>query len=90
MPKFSYCPYGVGWFKSRGQWNGQGYIPEPGMIIFFDWNHDGESDHVGIVESCDGIYVHTVEGNTTGDMCKQNTYSVGYSGIMGYGMLQHQ
>lgn len=86
--KFSYCPTGVDWFKGRGQWQNRSYIPEPGTIIFFDWNHDGESDHVGIVESCDGAYVNTVEGNTSGDVCKQNTYSVGYSGIMGYGILQ--
>lgn len=88
MPKFSYCPTGVDWFKGRGQWQSRTYIPEPGILIFFDWNHDGESDHVGIVVSCDGACVYTVEGNTSGDVCKQNTYSVGYSGIMGYGLLQ--
>lgn len=87
MPKFSYCDDGIAWFQARGQWQSRGYIPEPGCLIFFDWNHDGESDHVGLVEYCDGTYVHTVEGNTSGDMCKQNTYSVGYSGIMGYGLL---
>lgn len=85
--KFSYCPDGVEWFKGRGQWQGRSYIPEPGCLIFFDWNHNGESDHVGIVESCDGTYVHTIEGNTTGDVCKCNTYIIGYSGIMGYGIL---
>lgn len=88
MPKFSYCDDGIAWFQARSQWQGRSYIPEPGCLIFFDWNHDGESDHVGIVESCDGAYVNTVEGNTSGDVCKQNTYSVGYSGIMGYGILQ--
>ena len=89
MPKFSYCPTGVDWFKGRGQWQDRGYIPEPGTIIFFDYGGDEESDHVGIVERCDGVYVYTVEGNATGDMCKQNSYSVEYSGIMGYGLLQH-
>lgn len=87
MPKFSYCPYGVDWFKGRGQWQGRGYIPEPGTLIFFGWNSDGESDHVGIVEGCDGTYVRTVEGNTSGDVCKCNAYAAGYSRIMGYGKL---
>ena len=32
------------------------------MIIFFDWDHDGNSDHVGIVEKCEGGRVYTVEG----------------------------
>ena len=44
-------------------------IPTPGTIIFFDWDHDGASDHVGIVESCDGTTVHTIEGNS-GDAVK--------------------
>ena len=89
MPKFSYCDFGIYWFQQRGQWQDRGYIPEPGSLIFFDWNHNGESDHVGIVEYCDGTYVHTIEGNTSGDMCKQNTYSVGYAGIVGYGCLRN-
>ena len=32
------------------------------MIIFFDWDHDGTSDHVGIVEKCEGGRVYTIEG----------------------------
>lgn len=31
-----------------------------GDIIFFDWEQDGHSDHVGIVESCDGSTVYTL------------------------------
>ena len=38
-----------------------GSIPTAGSIIFFDWDHDGVSDHVGIVESCDGTTVYTPE-----------------------------
>ncbi len=87
MPKFSYCPTGVDWFKGRGQWQGRSYVPEPGMIIFFDWDYDGESDHVGIVEYCDGATVYTVEGNAN-DACKRLRYTVGYSGIVGYGILE--
>ena len=82
--KFSYCPDGVEWFKGRGQWQGRSYIPEPGCLIFFDWNHNGESDHVGIVEKVENGRVYTVEGNS-GDSVRQNSYPIGYYEIYGYG-----
>lgn len=86
MPKFSNCDTGIGWFKARGQWQGRSDIPEPGMLIFFDWNGNGESDHVGIVESSDGATVYTVEGNAN-DACKRLGYVVGDYRIIGYGKL---
>ena len=86
IPKFSWCDAGIDWFKARGEWAGNDVEPSPGWIIFFDWDLDGCSDHVGIVEYCDGAYVHTIEGNTGGDMCKQNIYYVGENDVMGYGM----
>ena len=30
-----------------------------GDIIFFDWESDGTSDHVGIVEKCENEEVYT-------------------------------
>ena len=83
IPKFSVCDDGIYWFQNRGQWAGNDVEPSPGWIIFFDWDLDGYSDHVGIVEYCEGGYVHTVEGNTSGDVCKQNVYAVGESDVMG-------
>ena len=38
---------------------------EPGDIVYFDWQSDGVSDHVGIVESNNGEYLTTIEGNTS-------------------------
>lgn len=38
---------------------------QPGDVILFDWNKDGSPDHVGIVVSNEGSYVHTVEGNVS-------------------------
>ena len=89
MPKFSYCPTGVEWFRLREQWLDRNSIPPAGSVIFFDWGGDGVADHVGIVEFCDNTYVYTIEGNTTGDICKSESYPIGYSGIMGYGLLFH-
>ena len=86
MPKFSYCPTGVEWFRSRGQWLDRNSIPPAGSIIFFDWGGDGVADHVGIVESCDGNTVYTIEGNAN-NACKQLSYAVGDRRILGYGVL---
>ena len=84
MPKHSYCPTGVEWFRSRGQWQDRNSIPAPGAIIYFDWGGDGIADHVGIVESCDGSTVYTIEGNAN-DAVKRLSYSIGSTKIMGYG-----
>lgn len=87
MPKFSYCPTGAQWFKDAGRWQSRGYAPSPGDIIFFDWEGDGITDHVGIVESCDGSTVTTIEGNS-GDACRRLTYGINSSVIYGYGRSQ--
>ncbi len=85
IPKFAGCVNGSQWFKDRGQWQDGGFTPEAGQIIFFDWEGDGETDHVGIVERVENGTVYTVEGNS-GDACRQNSYSIGSSVIYGYGI----
>jgi len=84
VPKFAYCPTGIEWFKSKDKWLPGGGTPNPGDIIFFDWEPDGVSDHVGIVVKVDGGKVHTIEGNT-GDMVAQRQYELGSTMIVGYG-----
>ena len=85
IPKFAGCANGVQWFKDRGQWQDNDFEPSAGQIIFFDWECDGEVDHVGIVEKCENGIVYTVEGNS-GDACRQKQYAVGSSVIYGYGI----
>ena len=85
IPKFAGCVDGANWFKGNGQWQDRNYEPQAGNIIFFDWEGDGETDHVGIVEKCENGVVYTVEGNS-GDACRQNQYTVGSSSIYGYGV----
>ena len=84
IPKFAYCPYGVNWFKDKGAWQGRYYTPSPGDVIFFDWENDGISDHVGIVEKVEDNMVCTIEGNVL-DICVEKQYPIGYMGICGYG-----
>jgi len=84
VPKFSLCSDGVTWFQGKNKWQSGGTTPSAGMIIFFDWDHDGISDHVGIVEKCEGGRVYTIEGNSS-DQVRQRNYTVDYGAIMGYG-----
>ena len=85
VPKFSLCSDGVSWFQGKNKWQSGGTTPTAGMIIFFDWDHDGNSDHVGIVESVSGGTVNTIEGNS-GDKVARRSYSIGSSSIYGYGV----
>ncbi len=86
VPKFASCPAGVEWFRSNGKWKDNSHSPAAGTIIFFDWDGDGVSDHVGIVEKCENGRVYTVEGNS-GDAVRQEIYLIGSKTISGYGIL---
>lgn len=86
MPKFSLCSDGMSWFQNQGKWKAVGSTPAPGSIIFFDWNLDGTSDHVGIVEKCENGRVYTVEGNSS-NAVNQRNYDINDSFIMGYGIV---
>ena len=89
LPKFASCTFqGVPWFRERGLWQDNTYVPNPGDIIFFNWDGDGLVDHVGIVEKAENGRVHTIEGNS-GNACRQNSYPLGYSRIYGYGILNY-
>ena len=87
-PKFAACQsQGIPYFSSKGQWANRGYKDiAPGDVIFFDWEGDGSSDHVGIVIGTDGNRVYTVEGNSS-DACKIRDYDLNSSVIMGYGLM---
>lgn len=86
VPKFTTCrTQGVPWFKNRGLWKNRGYIPKSGDIIFFDWQQDGQADHVGIVERVEGNKIYTVEGNSD-DAVKRNNYQANSKDIYGFGL----
>lgn len=86
IPKFSGCSTGVNWFKAMGQWQQKGYVPKEGDIIFFDWEADGNVNHVGIVEKVENNIVYTIEGNSTNDTCRQQQYLLNSDVIYGYGV----
>ena len=88
-PMFSYVQDGLNWFKENDKWVEAGTEPEPGDIIFYDWNGNDVADHVGIVSICRFGRVYTIEGNTgrihNDDHCLRKRYRVGSKYIMGYG-----
>lgn len=87
-PYFLACnSEGKAWFQYYGKWAWRGYEDiAPGDSIFFDWDHDGSADHVGLVLGTDGENVYTIEGNRE-DVCVARTYALDYSCILGYGLM---
>lgn len=85
--RFAYCPTGINMFKAENKWLAAGKVPKSGMIIFFDWESDGISDHVGLVTRYEDGTVYTIEGNSN-DEVKEQKYAVSSSVIVGYGITE--
>ena len=62
------------------------YAPQAGDLIFFDWDGDGSSDHVGIVTGATETELTTIEGNS-GRTVREKTYAINDTQIMGYGLV---
>ena len=73
------------------------YTPNPGDIVFFDWDGDKLSDHVGLVyeliqpteeelveNASAPIKVKTIEGNSS-NRVQYVTYTLGEDRLLGYG-----
>jgi len=76
------------WFKAKHQYQSKAYTPQPGDIIWYDWNGDGKADHIGFVEKAEGGKIYTIEGNS-GGMCRRRTRAANSSLIMGYGVPKY-
>lgn len=64
----------------------RGYALAPGCIIFFDWNGDGNADHVGIVERIEGSTVHTIEGYSSNSV-RRCSYPLDGNRTLEYGIV---
>lgn len=94
-PKYCGCYSGIAWFRKYAQFHTRnGYIPKPGDAIFFSsTKYPNGGAHTGIVIGCDGKYVHTIEGNTSGGSTlianggcvAKKSYLLSYGPIYGYG-----
>ena len=90
FPRDASCPNWVSTLKTEkmyGEAHGKkAYVPTKGDVIFFDWEGDGTSDHVGLVVEVKDDVVKTIEGNS-GDVVQYCSYDVDSGEIMGYGKL---
>jgi CHAP domain/Putative peptidoglycan binding domain len=60
---FSYCPAGLAWFQRQGCVVGK-YAGQPGDLVFYDWNSDGQPDHIEILEAASADGITTIGFNT--------------------------
>lgn len=82
FPKTGYCPTVVEWAKENGRWL---QTPEPGFWVLFDFNGNGTSDHIGIVENCRSRNnITAIEGNTSGGAGIGVYRKTRTSGILGF------
>lgn len=87
IPRTAWVPDYQTYYSGKGLYRPKGsYTPRPGDIILY-----GSNSHVGLVESCAGGKVVTIEGNTSangnssnGDGVYRRTRSLTDSWIKGY------
>lgn len=86
------CERQIGLFQALGRWEERDdAIPEPGDLIYYDWNvteqtdSTGWSDHVGIVVGVKWPFVKVIEGNKDDDV-SYRVILVGDKTIRGFGM----
>ena len=86
------CQKMIELLKAIGSWaEDENRAPNPGDIIFYDWEDDGDgdnrgnSDHVGIVESVSGNIITVIEGNYNESVARR-TIKVNARYIRGYGV----
>ena len=85
IPGYAYCDGMIQIFKQWGRWKDRNSTVVKGDIIFYDWNGDGSSDHVGIVTSNQFGTLKVIEGNKS-DSVSYRSISKNDGNIMGYGV----
>lgn len=89
------CSKMIELFKALGSWcEDDGRKPNPGDIMFYDWEDNGvgdnlgSPDHVGIVEAVDGNKITVIEGNYSNAVRRRTLYVNGKY-IRGYGIPKY-
>lgn len=79
-------------YRKAGRWmENDAYSPQPGDVIFYDWQDSGvgdnlgASDHVGIVIGVSGSVINIIEGNC-GNAVQYTAREVNGRYIRGYGI----
>lgn len=96
LPTECGCEKMIELFKKLGSWQeDDAYVPQPGDVIFYDWDDSGSgdnrgySDHVGIVEKVSGSTITIVEGNMSNAVGRRNL-KVNARYIRGYGVPKYK
>jgi len=64
--RYAYCPYVVGDARAGRYGLSTTDDPVPGDVVVYDWNWNGEYDHIGIFENwVDNSSFNAIEGNTS-------------------------
>lgn len=86
------CERMIKLYQNAGRWQeNDAYVPQPGDIIFYDWQDNGTgdnkgfSDHVGIVVAVNGTVIKLIEGNLSNKVAYRNLL-VNAQYIRGYGL----
>ncbi len=89
LPECS-CSKMIALYQAQGRWmEDDGYVPQPGDIIMYDWEDDGQGDnigapnHVGVVSEVTGGTITVIEGNK-GEEVASRTIAVNGRYIRGY------
>jgi hypothetical protein len=92
MPTECGCGKMIELYQKLGRWEeNDAYKPEPGDVVFYDWDDNGvgdnkgASDHVGIVEKVVGTTITVIEGNCSNSV-KRREIQVNGRYIRGYGL----
>lgn len=92
MPTECGCGKMIELYQKLGRWEeNDAYKPEPGDVVFYDWDDNGvgdnkgASDHVGIVEKVAGTTITVIEGNCSNSV-KRREIQVNGRYIRGYGL----
>lgn len=95
MPTECSCYYMVELHKKLGTWvENENRVPNPGDILFYDWqdngvgDNKGTPDHVGIVEKVVGDTIHVIEGNYSKSV-KRRYIRVNAKQIRGYAVPKY-
>jgi hypothetical protein len=95
IPTECSCSKMISLFQNLGVWiEDDSRTPNPGDIIFYDWQDSGSGDnrgnpdHVGIVEKVSGSEITVIEGNYSNAVTRR-TLAVNGTSIRGYAVPRY-
>lgn len=90
------CERQIGLWQTISQWKEQdSYVPQPGDLIYYDWEDTGKgdctgwSDHVGMVVGIKWPFIKVIEGNKD-DMVAYRIIRVDDDTIRGFGLPDYR